>query len=254
MTSTRLPTVDVAGVPVVDATEDDVVVALSEAATAPVLAFALHVGGLNAVTDPRVVDAYRSGDLTYADGAAIVLLARLSGARSVERAPTTDLGPRVLQAHADAGRRRVFLIGGPPGLAEAAGQRLAGDHGLDVVGAVSGYDVDTDALVARLHTTRPDVVIVGLGSPREMLFLSALREALPPAVYLTCGGWFGFVVGHEQRAPAALRGRGLEWVWRLRQHPRRLLGRYARGALTTARLAAVIAVRRASRVATSGRR
>jgi N-acetylglucosaminyldiphosphoundecaprenol N-acetyl-beta-D-mannosaminyltransferase len=232
----RAPTVQVAGIDVVDAPMAAIARQLARPSDRAVLAFALHVGGLNAASDPAVRRAYACADLSYADGIAVVLLARLAGASSIERTPTTDLGPVLLDSMAGQGARRVFLIGGADGLAEAAGRRLARDHDVTVVGTMSGYDVDRDSFLAALRAARPDVVIVGLGSPREMLFLADLRCDLPPALYLTCGGWFGFLVGEEQRAPEALRSSGLEWVWRLKQSPRRLAGRYARGLWTTVRL------------------
>jgi N-acetylglucosaminyldiphosphoundecaprenol N-acetyl-beta-D-mannosaminyltransferase len=229
--------VQIAGIDVVDAPLVSVVGALRHNPSQPVLAFALHVGGLNAATDTAVRDAYGCADLTYADGVAVVLLARLAGAAYIDRSPTTDLGPVLFDSLAAGSNCRVFLIGGPPGLAEAAGRRLATDHAITVVGTMGGYDVDPDAFLGALHATRPDVVLVGLGSPREMFFLRDLRAELPTGLYLTCGGWFGFLAGTEKRAPAALRKSGLEWLWRLKQAPRRLVGRYTRGIWTTLALA-----------------
>jgi N-acetylglucosaminyldiphosphoundecaprenol N-acetyl-beta-D-mannosaminyltransferase len=230
-------TVQLSGISVADADFEVTAEVLSAPPVGAVLAFALHIGGLNAAADPAVQQAYAAGSLTYADGAAVVLLARLAGARSIERAATTDLAPLVLRRHRAAGRDRVFLLGGPPGLAEAAGRQLAKDCDVRIVGTMSGYAVPPRMVLSMLRDAAPDIVLVGLGSPREMFFLSELEPHLPPALYLTCGGWFGFLAGDEKRAPEALRRSGLEWVWRLKQHPRRLLGRYARGAWTTARLA-----------------
>ncbi len=244
MTASGLPTVVVAGIEVADAPMRRIIHTLTAPVTEPVLAFALHVGGLNATTDPVATRAYGVSDLTYADGVAVVLLARLAGAKTIQRAPTTDLGPMLLTARRAGGEVRIFLIGGRAGLAEAAGRRLTRDHGVTIVGTMSGYDVDREDVLSALRRARPDIVIVGLGSPREMIFLAGLRPELPPAVYLTCGGWFGFLVGEEDRAPALLRRWGLEWVWRVKQHPRRLAGRYALGLLTTVRLARGVLVRR----------
>jgi N-acetylglucosaminyldiphosphoundecaprenol N-acetyl-beta-D-mannosaminyltransferase len=240
MTVLTLPAVRVAGIAVADSPMSELVDLLSRPASSPVLAFALHVGGLNAAGRPDVQESYAAGDVTYADGAAVVLLGRMAGGRHLDRAPTTDLAPLLLDRLAQEGRRRTFLLGGPPGLAAAAGARLAEEHGSEVVGVMSGYDLDPSAFVAAVWETRPDVVIVGLGAPREMAFLAGLRDQLPPALYLTCGGWFGFVVGEERRAPRLFQRCGLEWVWRLKQHPRRLLSRYAWGAWTTARMALLL--------------
>jgi N-acetylglucosaminyldiphosphoundecaprenol N-acetyl-beta-D-mannosaminyltransferase len=247
MSQLGLPTVPVAGIEVVDADEQAVLGALAAAARdRPVLAYALHVGGLNSAGEPAVRRAYAAGDLTYADGVAVVALARMAGATSIQRVPTTDLGPLLVRTQGQAGRGRVFLLGGPEGLADAAGRRIAADSGVTIVGAMSGMSVDRDAFLAAIREAEPDVVFVGMGAPREILFLSELRDRLPPALYLTCGGWFGFLVGTERRAPAVLRRYGLEWVWRLKHHPQRLLGRYSLGVWTTARLAARMLLTRTS--------
>ncbi|MCV2491134.1 WecB/TagA/CpsF family glycosyltransferase [Geodermatophilus sp. YIM 151500] len=236
MSSLGLPVVRVAGIDLVDADLPAVLATLAVVRDRPVIAYALHVGSLNAAGDVDVRRAYATGDLTYADGVAVVLVGRAAGGRSLGRAPTTDLAPALLRIRRAAGPVRVFLLGGPPGLAAAAGRRLAEDLGVTVVGVAGGYGLDKAALVRALHDTRPDVVLVGMGSPLEVHLLAELRPYLPTALYLTCGGWFGFLAGHETRAPVLLQRCGLEWTARLAQAPRRLLPRYLQGAWTTARL------------------
>lgn len=214
------------------------------ASTRPALMYALHVGGLNARADQPFVEEMNQADLVYADGGSVVLLGRLAGASRLERAPTTDIGWHVLERFGEREGRtpRLALVGGRPGLAEAAGRTLSG-HGVgEVVYSSSGYPADWGDVVRDLAATSPDVCIVGLGAPSEMLWARAWADELPPSLVMTCGGWFGFLAGHEKRAPRLLRAPGLEWVSRVAQSPRRLGGRYARGLLTTA----AVAVRTAS--------
>lgn len=210
--------------------------------------YALHVGGLNARRDPVFVQEMNSADVVYADGGSVVALGRIAGAGELERSPTTDIGWDVLRRLAQQGGRppRLALVGGSEGLAAHAGAVLA-EHGCgEVVFATDGYVSDWSGTVRELAKTRPDVIIVGLGAPLEMLWTARWSHALPPSLVLTCGGWFGFLVGQEKRAPRALRLPGLEWVARVAQSPRRLGGRYARGLLTTAVIAGRTAVARLS--------
>ena len=79
--------------------------------------------------------------------------------------------------------------------------------------------------------------MIGLGAPREMVWCQRHRDELPTGLVLTCGGWFGHIVGDERRAPRMLRRSGLEWIARVAQAPKRLGPRYARGAGATALLA-----------------
>lgn len=231
--------VPVAGLPVVDLPKDDVVDHSGRPARDRArLVFALHVGGLLHLDHQAFRTALTDADVLYADGAAVVLLARLAGARRMERAPTTDIGAPVLR---EVSRRlgrpaRVALVGGPPGLADDAGEVLARSTGVRVVATHDGYFADDSHVLDMLRGSRPDVVVLGLGMPREAVWAHENRDELPSAVVLTCGGWFGFLTGAERRAPRWLQRAGLEWTYRLSQQFPRLIGRYARGVLRVARL------------------
>ena len=199
--------------------------------TGPVHVYALHVGGLNARRDVRFVDAMRQADLVGADGGSVVWLARLAGAREIERVPTTDVGWDILRGLAAAFGRdvRVALVGGPPGLAERAGQVLTGEAPVQVVHTDHGYHQDWTKPLQALQSAAPDVTLVGLGAPNEMSWCQDNRDRLPGSLVLTCGGWFGHLAGDELRAPRLLRRSGVEWIARVGQSPRRLGPRYARG-------------------------
>jgi N-acetylglucosaminyldiphosphoundecaprenol N-acetyl-beta-D-mannosaminyltransferase len=240
---TRTTDVEVGPFWINDAARSDLVAEVVELSltktSGPVLAFALHVGGLNARHERDFVLAMRQADIVYADGGSVVLLARLAGAENIERAPTTDIGWDVLRGFADKIGRvpRVALIGGSPGLADRAGEVLASAGVIEVVAVEHGYHRDWSDPLARVRAARPDVTLVGLGAPREMVWSQEHRDELPPGLLLTCGGWFGHIVGDERRAPRLLRRSGLEWIARVAQSPGRLGPRYARGVGVTAALA-----------------
>lgn len=238
------PVVRVGPFPVLAASQADVVDAAVRGALGalgrrPWFAFALHVGGLNTADDAEFVAAMQAADLVYADGVSVVALARLAGGGRTERSPTTDIGWSVLVDLAEQLGRpvRVALLGGQPGLTERAGAVFAEHDALRVVSTDHGYHDDWAAPLARLREARPDVVVVGLGAPREMTWCIAHRDELPPALVMTCGGWFGFVVQDEKRAATALQRAGLEWVFRLAQDPARLGRRYATGVRSSGALA-----------------
>lgn len=205
----------------------------------PSRAYALHVGGLNHRRDVEFVAEMASAELVYADGGSVVLLAKLAGADRVERAPTTDLGWSILRSLGDRlGRAtRIAMIGGPPGLAERAGAALEQGGAGTVVFTADGYQEDWTSVLTQLGDTQPDVCVIGMGAPREMLWVRQWYGQLPNALVLTCGGWFGFLAGEEQRATGVLRRPGLEWIARVAQSPRRLGARYFRGVGSTAVLA-----------------
>jgi N-acetylglucosaminyldiphosphoundecaprenol N-acetyl-beta-D-mannosaminyltransferase len=210
---------------------DHVVRLTSASAGEPVLVYALHVGGLNCRRDPVFVDAMNKAHAVYADGGSVVVLAKIAGARVIERAPTTDVGWDVLRALSASLNRplRIALLGGPVGLAERAGRVFEEDAPVRVVFTDHGYHRDWSATLRSLRAAAPDVVLVGMGAPGEMVWCEQHRSQLPPSLVLTCGGWFGHVTGDEHRAPRLVRRSGIEWVARVAQSPRRLGPRYARG-------------------------
>jgi N-acetylglucosaminyldiphosphoundecaprenol N-acetyl-beta-D-mannosaminyltransferase len=236
----RVPDVEVGPFWVSDSPQDELVEHLTDlcvgASEKPAFAYALHVGGLNARHERDFVVAMRQADVVYADGGSVVWLAHLAGAHRIERAPTTDIGWQVMHGFAEkVGRApRVALVGGPEGLAERAGAVLAGAGAADIVLTDHGFHQDWDKTLTLLREAAPDIIVIGLGAPREMVWSQQHRDELPPALVLTCGGWFGHLVGDEKRAPALLRRSGLEWIARVAQAPQRLGPRYARGAGNTA--------------------
>jgi N-acetylglucosaminyldiphosphoundecaprenol N-acetyl-beta-D-mannosaminyltransferase len=214
--------------------------------------YALHVGGLNERGNRDYVRAMANADCVYADGISVVLLAKLAGAQHIERAGTTDIGWDVLRRlSAELGRpARVALLGGPEGLARRALAVLEAEADVVGVAAEHGYHDDWAPVLARLATSRLDILLVGLGAPLEMEWVERHRDRLPHCVVLTCGGWFGFVVSEEKRAPRWMRNAGLEWSFRLIQAPRRLLKRYALGMVSTVGFGVLLCVERALRLST----
>ncbi len=106
--------------------------------------------------------------------------------------------------------------------------------GLNVVGAISppyGFDKDATAL-ARIRSeiveARPDLILVGIGFPRQEHVIAALRTQLPSSWFLGCGMAIGFVAGDRRRAPEWMRRGGVEWMHRLASEPGRLAERYLR--------------------------
>lgn len=206
----------------------------------PAIMSHLHVGALNARTDSAYVEAMNKSAVTYADGMATVLVAKAAGAKNIERAGLTDIGHEVIEGvAAKLGRpAKVAYLGGPPGLAERAGQALADTHDCETVYTSDGFhdDAEWSEILIETNAAEPDIVFVGLGMPREALWAQQFCKELPPAIVMAAGGFFGHVVGDEKRAPRWAQKMGLEWMWRVGQSPSRLALRYAKGVVSTAAL------------------
>jgi N-acetylglucosaminyldiphosphoundecaprenol N-acetyl-beta-D-mannosaminyltransferase len=185
---------------------------------------------VEALRDPALLGVFESADMVAMDGVPLVWVARHRGRRSAERV----CGPDTMLTVCDEGRRsglRHFLLGGAPGVAETLADRLSTQFpGLTIVGTLSPpfralTDAEDAALVAEVNATSPDVVWIGLGSPKQE-FWAASHAAAIPAVLLPVGAAFDFHSGRIRRAPRWMQRTGLEWLFRLAMDPRRLLGRY----------------------------
>ena len=181
---------------------------------------------------PEVRDLVSQADIVVADGMPLVWAGGLQGSPLPERVAGSTL-VRTLSAAAATADASVFLLGGNPGTAEAAGEVLAEScPGIRVAGTLCpplGFEGDPawmDRIACALRGAEPDIVFVGLGCPKQERLIVALRDQLPRAWFIPCGISFSFLAGEVQRAPVMLQRLGLEWLHRLVQEPRRLVRRY----------------------------
>jgi len=169
---------------------------------------------------PEFLKALCQADLLYIDGASLILASRLLCSHQAEKLTTTDVWPKLCELAVQRGYR-FFLLGGEPGLAErAANQARHKYRGMHIVGTHHGYfDFRDEHLIAEINAVRPDVLWVGMGDPRQVLWAATWRNQLEVKLVLTCGGMFKIVAGELERLSPKLRQNGLEWAYRLWQEP-----------------------------------
>jgi len=170
-------------------------------------------------------------ELNLADGWPLVAASRLLRPRLPGRVIGIDLVDRVL----GSGQRfNLAILGGPPGGADALADRERWRHNVVLVEPLAmGIWEDQhelDAMLARVGQARPNLVLVGLGAPRQELLADELRPYINGPV-LCCGNSIAVLAGTCRRAPAVARRFGMEWLFRLFQSPRRLGPRYVAGAV-----------------------
>ncbi|MEJ5914124.1 WecB/TagA/CpsF family glycosyltransferase [Pseudokineococcus sp. 1T1Z-3] len=191
-----------------------------------------NVDILRQLRRPELSAIHAAADVVVADGMPIVWASRLQGRPLPERVTGASLAVSLARAAATDGRS-VYLLGGEEGVAQAAASALTDDHeDLQVAGwhcPPHGFERDEAELqriVEELRRSQPDVVLVGLGFPKQERLIGLLRSTLPRAWFIGCGGALAFLAGRVPRAPQALQASGLEWVHRLAMEPRRLARRY----------------------------
>jgi len=194
----------------------------------------LHIGVVNAAKlvnmqrQPLLRDAVMASDVIFADGMSVVWASRLLGSPLPERVAGIDLMHAILASGNSLGWR-VYCLGGEPGVIDAAAAALRSAYpGIRFVGWHHGYTAadDEPALVARIAALEPDVLFVGMTSPRKEVFLARWQDVLRVTVCHGVGGSFDIAAGKARRAPLAWQQAGLEWLYRVLQEPRRLWRRY----------------------------
>ncbi len=183
---------------------------------------------------PDLRAIYNRSGLTTPDGMAIVWLMRAKGFRFVERVYGPDLMLAVCQDGIEKGYRHYFY-GAAPGVAEELAGRLQERFpGLQVAGIESPpfcqlTPAEDQEMVERMRAARPDIVWVGIGSPRQERWMSDHLERLDVPALVGVGAAFDFLSGNKPQAPRWIQRSGLEWLFRLASEPRRLWKRYILG-------------------------
>jgi N-acetylglucosaminyldiphosphoundecaprenol N-acetyl-beta-D-mannosaminyltransferase len=227
--------VDVLGLPVTATTPAAALDRLSVLVAAHERAFftftSVH-GVIAARDDPEVEAAHLRADHVASDGMPLVWACRRAGVRGAERVYGPDF---MVAACARAAERgwRVFLYGGAVGTPERLAQHLVDRFpGLEVVGAHSPpfrslTPTEDAAIVEMIDVAAPDLVFVGLSTPKQELWM-ADHVGRIPGVLLGVGAAFDFHAGLVPQAPQWMQRAGLEWLFRVGVEPRRLAGRYLR--------------------------
>ena len=175
--------------------------------------------------------AYNRARLTTPDGMPLVWLGRWHGHRHVTRV----YGPDLMLAACDAGRPvglRHFFYGGAPGVAETLRDKLiARFPGLLVAGTHTPpfrdlTPAELDDLRAQVSAARPDVIWIGLSSPKQEHFMATHGASLGAGLLVGVGAAFDFLSGRVPQAPRWMQRSGLEWLHRLATDPVRLWQRY----------------------------
>lgn len=172
-----------------------------------------------------------SSGLTTPDGMPLVWISRIRGFGHVRRVYGPDLMLAVCERSVAKGYRH-YLYGGRPGVAEALKARLERRFpGVQVVGLDCPPfepltpEQDREA-VERINAANPDIVWVGMSTPKQDLWAAEHVGRLNAPVIIAVGAAFDFVSGRKRQAPRWMRDSGLEWLFRLIQEPRRLWRRY----------------------------
>lgn len=185
-------------------------------------------------SDAEFARAYRAATFRVCDSKILIYAARFLGTPLQEKLSGSDLLPAFCQYLSKDGSARVFLLGGAPGVPEAARDRLNALVGRElIVGAYSppyGFDRDPaecEKAIALVNDSGATVLAVGLGAPKQEKWIHTHKPELPEVrTFLAVGAALDFEAGNRARAPRWMSEVGLEWLYRVYLEPRRLWRRY----------------------------
>lgn len=167
-------------------------------------------------TDTKLKQSIEKADLVTPDGIGILWAAKtLLRKRLPERVSGIDLTVRLLER---GGRNlRVFYLGGKPGVADRAAQRMLARYGTISVGTQHGYFSDTEAkaIAQAIRFAQPHLLLTALGAGRQECFNEQFRAEMQVPVSMGVGGTLDVLAGMVARAPQWTSRLGMEWAWRI---------------------------------------
>jgi N-acetylglucosaminyldiphosphoundecaprenol N-acetyl-beta-D-mannosaminyltransferase len=180
---------------------------------------------VEAYKNEKFANVLRDASLCIADSVGIVWAIKRYYDVKIERTPGADLFERIC-AMSQAETTRIYLLGGEKGIAEKSKHFLQSRFkGIHIVGFLDGKSIDSNGedreLISEINRTKPNVLFVALGSPKQELWISKNLARIDCNVFIGIGGTLDFISGRRKRAPKYMRKAGLEWFFRLIQEPRR---------------------------------
>jgi N-acetylglucosaminyldiphosphoundecaprenol N-acetyl-beta-D-mannosaminyltransferase len=188
-------------------------------------------GVMESQLDSHLMEIHNRSGLTTPDGMPLVWLARRAGAKHVDRVYGPDLMAAICALATERGWSSYFY-GGAPGVPERLAGRLQGMYpGMKVAGLFSPpfrslTPAEDDQVINSINQARPQLVWVGLSTPKQERWMAAHVGLLEAPVLLGVGAAFDIVSGGVPQAPRWMQRSGLEWFFRLAHEPGRLWRRY----------------------------
>jgi N-acetylglucosaminyldiphosphoundecaprenol N-acetyl-beta-D-mannosaminyltransferase len=199
------------------------------------MAHTIAVTGMHGVMEahhnPDFKTILNSSSLVVPDGMPLVWLARLKGHNLERRVYGPELMIAVCESGTSTGMRH-FVYGGGVGVAETLAKELSNRFpGLIIAGTFTPpfralTENEDEEIIAQINHAAPDVLWVGLSTPKQERWMLGHRDRLNVPVMVGVGAAFDIHSGGKKQAPGWMREHGLEWLFRLVQEPRRLWRRY----------------------------
>lgn len=182
--------------------------------------------------DDEFKKAYENADLILADGMPLIWISKLLRTPLKEKVSGSDIFPNICKLASEKGYK-IFLLGAAEGVALKASENLKVKYSnLNIVGCYSpnyGFEKDKEEIkkiINLINISKPDILIVGLGAPKQEKFIFNYKDKLNVPISLGLGASIDFEAGNIKRAPKWMQKIGTEWLYRLIKEPKRMYKRY----------------------------
>ena len=205
-----------------------------------------HVRGLVFTVNPdhlyhlqrnrQFAEVYRKADFVTSDSKYVYWALKFLGRPIAQKLSGSDLVPAFWRHHAADPGTRIFLLGAKEGIADQARRKINAEAGRDIVVGAHGPSMrfvddpeEIASVIAMINVTAATVLIVGLGAPKQEIWIDRHRADMPTVhTFMGVGATIDYEAGAVRRAPGWMTRNGLEWVYRMTTEPRRYWRRYAR--------------------------
>ena len=177
-----------------------------------------------------VMEAYKNqelkaslnkGSLVIPDGIGVIIGSKIIKKPLKERVAGYDFTRNLFDYLKDTDKT-VYFFGSKPGVAKLAAESIKEEFkGISIVGICDGYEQDMEKVVGDINQAKPDLLLVGLGAPRQEAWISNYMEQINAKVFIGVGGSFDGFSGTVKRSPDIFIKFNLEWLHRLITQPSR---------------------------------
>ncbi|RKX54569.1 MAG: glycosyltransferase [Thermotoga sp.] len=174
-----------------------------------------------AIENEEFLKIVKNADVVVPDGEGIVLALRILKGVRMEKIAGIDLMVELIRLASKRGYR-IFLLGSKRHVVEEVKRKLEERFGNLIVGSNDGYFKEDEDVIESINRSNADILFVGMGSPKQELWMAKNMEKLEPIILMGVGGSFDVLSGYRKRAPKLFIRLKLEWLFRMLQDPRKL--------------------------------
>lgn len=180
---------------------------------------------MRAKDDEALKKVLKTSDMNIPDGIGLLIASKIHKLGLIEKVAGVDLMKEVLH-YCNLSKKSVYIFGGDQESAEGAANAIRNEYKtIRIAGYRNGYfnEEETDKIIADINKAQPDLLLIGLGAPKQEFWMYNNRQKLDVKLGMGIGGGIDILSGRTKRAPKIFISLGLEWLHRLIKQPQRFV-------------------------------